>query len=148
MDIAIEPARQPDVERLLHLSDEFALGLYPADECFLLDVSELEAPGVEVFVAREEGDAVGIAALVPHDGTAEMKRVFVEDRARGRGIAAALLEAVEYAARAAGHPELLLETGPLSVGAIALYEKHGYEHIPLFGQYIGSESSVCMRKRL
>lgn len=149
MDIAIEPARQPDVERLLGLGDEFALSLYPAEECFLLDISELEAPGVTVFVARESGAALGMAALVVRgDGSAEVKRVFVEERARGRGLAGQLLDAVEATARDAGVGVIQLETGPRSLAAIALYESRGYQHIPLFGQYIGSQSSVCMQKQL
>ncbi len=149
MSIAIEPARQPDVERLLGLGDQFARSLYPPDECFLLDVAELEAPNVSVFVARVDNDALGMAALVvKHDGSAEVKRVFVEDRARGQGLAGQLLAAVETAGRQAGVRVIQLETGPRSVAALALYEKHGYRHIPLFGQYIGSASSVCMEKRL
>jgi putative acetyltransferase len=149
MTIAVERARQPDVERLLRLGDEFALSLYPADECFLLDVSELEAPGVTVFMARLDGDAVGMAALVvKDDGSAEVKRVFVAEGARGQGLAGALLEAVEDAARDAEARVIQLETGPLSTAAIALYEKRGYRHIPLFGQYVDSASSVCMEKPL
>jgi putative acetyltransferase len=149
MTIAIEPARQPDVERLLGLGDEFALSLYPADECFLLDVSELELPGVSVFVARLDGEALGMAALVVKaDGSAEVKRVFVAESARGQGLAGDLLEAVEGAARDAGVRVIQLETGPLSTAAIALYEKRGYRHTPPFGQYIGSASSVCMEKAL
>lgn len=149
MPVAIEPAAQPDVERLLRLGDEFALSLYPAEECFLLPVSELEKPGVTVFVARVDGVAVGMAALVARgDGSAELKRLFVRDRARGQGVASGLLDAVGGAARDAGVGVIQLETGPLSTAAIALYEKHGYRHIPLFGQYIGSASSVCMEKSL
>ncbi len=149
VSIAIEQARQPDVERLLALGDEFALSLYPADECFLLDVSELELPGVSVFVARNEHEALGMAALVvKSDGSAEVKRVFVAEGARGQGLAGELLEAVEDAARDAGVRVIQLETGPLSTAAIALYEKRGYRHIPPFGQYIGSASSVCMEKAL
>ncbi|CAN5150179.1 GNAT family N-acetyltransferase [soil metagenome] len=149
MSISIEPARQPDVERLLRLGEEFALSLYPAEECFLLDVGELERPGVSVFVARVDGEALGMAALVAKgDGSAEVKRVFVEDRARGQGLAGELLAAVEAAGRDAGVRVIQLETGPRSVAAIALYEKRGYRHIPLFGQYVGSASSVCMEKAL
>ncbi|MEP6482185.1 MAG: GNAT family N-acetyltransferase [Rhodoglobus sp.] len=149
MQVALEPAAQPDVERLLRLGEEFALSLYPADECFLLPVSELEKPGVSVFVARLEGEAVGMAALVGRgDGSAELKRLFVDGRARGQGLAGGLLDAVEQAARDAGVGVIQLETGPRSTAAIALYEKRGYRHIPLFGQYVGSGSSVCMEKSL
>ncbi|MDO7882966.1 GNAT family N-acetyltransferase [Salinibacterium soli] len=148
MPVAIEPARQRDVEALLDGSEQFALSLYPPDSCYLLDVSELEAPGVEVFVARVDDVALGMAALVPYDGYGELKRLFVDDRARGQGLAGQLLAAVEDRARERGLPVLRLETGPLSVAAIALYGKHGYERIPNFGPYVGDEHSYCMEKPL
>lgn len=154
MIVAIEPARQPDVEALLRLSDVFTLGLYPAENCYLLDVGELDAPGVSVFVARgvragDAASALGMVALVDRgDATAELKRMFVCDDTRGRGVAGALLGAVEAHARTAGIHLVQLETGPLSRSAIALYEKHGYAHIPTFGPYVGDPFSVCMEKLL
>src|SRR3954447_13941776 len=85
-EIRPEPPRQPEVEELLRLSDEFAFALYPADSCYLLDVSELEKPGVRVFVARVDGRALGMAALVvsaaDDDPSAELKRMFVHEDAR------------------------------------------------------------------
>jgi putative acetyltransferase len=147
--IAVEPARQDAVERLLRLGEDFALSLYPAEECFMLPLSDLEKPGVTVFVARVDGEAVGMAALVGKaDGSAELKRLFVEDRARGRGLAAGLLERVEAHAGETGVRVIQLETGTRSDAAIALYEKRGFAHIPPFGEYIGSASSVCMEKVL
>jgi putative acetyltransferase len=148
VSVAIEPARQPDVERLLDGSEAFALSLYPADSCYLLDISELEEPGVDVFVARVDGVALGMAALVPYPDYAELKRLFVDDEARGRGLAGALLRAVEDRAREQGCTLARLETGPKSVAAIALYEKHGYRRIPNFGQYEGDPHSYCMEKAL
>ena len=147
ISIAIEPARQPEVEALLARGDEFAFGLYPADSCYLLDVSELEGPGVNMFVARVENVAAGTAALVERgDGTAELKRLFVDDSARGKGLAAGLLKAIEEHAQNASVRVIQLETGPLSYAAIALYEKHGYVRIPNFGQYVDDPTSVCMEK--
>lgn len=147
--IAIEPARQPDVQRLLDAGGIFARSLYAEDECFLLDLSELEQPGVTVWVARVKDEAVGMVALVSaSDGSAEIKRLFVDGLARGLGLASGLLTAVEGYAREAGVGVIRLETGPRSDAALALYAKHGYQHIPLFGQYIGSGSSVCMEKVL
>ena len=149
MTIVIENARQPEIERLLVLSEQYAESLYPPDSCYLLDVSELEAPGVAVYVARVDGEAIGMGAIViKTDGSAELKRLFVEDRARGRGLAAGLLEALEKHALDAGVRLVQLETGPKSLPAIALYEKHGYGLIPNFGQYIGDEFSYCMQKQL
>lgn len=149
MTIAIESARQPDVESLLAASDDFAAELYPPDTCYLLDVSELEAPGIEVFVARVDGVALGMAAFVAKgDGSAELKRLIVDDRARGQRLGTQLLDAIEEHARAAGVSVIQLETGPKSLAAIALYEGRGYRRIPNFGPYIGDEFSVCMEKAL
>ncbi|WP_285115317.1 GNAT family N-acetyltransferase [Leifsonia sp. fls2-241-R2A-40a] len=151
-EIRTEPPRQPEVEDLLRLSDEFAFALYPPESCYLLDVSELEKPGVTVLVARVDGRPLGITALVQNvsDPTApaELKRMFVHEDARGRGLAKALLQAAESAATAAGIAELRLETGPLQHAAIALYERAGYERIPNFGPYVGDSFSVCYAKPL
>ena len=155
--ITIEPPRQDDVLELLRLSDEYALSLYPAESCYLLDVAELEAEGVAVFVAREApagssgitGAALGLAALVDRgDGSGEIKRMFVAGAARGRGIARALLTAIDARAGALGLRTLQLETGRRQLGAIALYEATGYRVVPNFGQYVGDEFSVCMEKVL
>lgn len=149
MSISIEPAIAPGVAELLRLSDEFAFSLYPAESCYLLDVSELTAPGVAVVVARSGEDAVGVGALVERgDGSAELKRMFVRPDARGRGIASGILGALEEIALGHSIATLQLETGPLQPEAIALYEKHGYRRIPAFGQYVGDDFSVCMEKRL
>ena len=157
IEIRPEPARQPEVEELLRLSDEFAFALYPAESCHLLDVSELERPGVTVFVARIDGRALGIAALVAGarpdalddaGARAELKRMFVHEDARGQGLARSLLGAVEAAAADAGIAELRLATGPLQHAAIALYERSGYARIPNFGAYADDPWSVCYAKSL
>jgi hypothetical protein len=41
-----------------------------------------------------------------------------------------------------------LETGPRQPDAIALYRGAGFVEIPLFGEYVGGEFSVCMAKDL
>jgi putative acetyltransferase len=129
--------------------DEYMMGLYPPESCHLLTVDELEAPGVTVFVARDHGQVAGMAALVQRgDGSAELKRMFVPEASRGRGIAAELLHSVEAFAVSIGVRVLQLETGPLQHAAIALYEKNDFELIPNFGQYAGDPNSVCYEKRL
>jgi len=148
--IAAEKPNQPHVVEMLRLSGEYALSLYPAESCYMLTVDELEQPGTTLYVARDDNtQVVGIAAIVLRgDGSAELKRMFVLESARGQGIAASLLAAVESKARASDVSVLQLETGPKQLAAIALYEKRGYEHIPNFGPYVGDEFSVCMEKRL
>lgn len=145
----IEPPRQPEITELLRLGDEFTRMLYPPDSCYLLNTTELEADNVTVFVARVDGEALGMAALVDRgDTSAELKRMFVHDNARGRGLASDLLTAIERHARSASIRVIQLETGPKQLAALALYEKHGYHRIPNFGQYVGDDFSVCMELSL
>ncbi len=150
LTIAIEPPRNPEIEELLRLGDEYMFSLYPAESCYLLDVSELERPAVTVFVGRDTaGRALGMAALVEKaDGIAELKRMFVHEDARGQGLASALMDRLEAAAADAGVQTIQLETGPLQHAAIALYEKRGFARIPNFGPYVGDDFSVCYAKPL
>lgn len=135
---------------MLHAGDAYALSLYPADSCYMLDLDELTADGVTVFVARDDaGRALGMAALVDRgDSTGELKRLFVDEAGRGQGVATSVMDALEAAARAQGIRTLQLETGPKQLAAIALYERRGYAHIENFGPYVGDEFSVCMEKPL
>jgi putative acetyltransferase len=149
MSIRIESPRQDQVIHLLRQSNEYTLALYPAESAYLLDIDELDAPNVSVFVARLEAEAVGMAALVERgDGTAEIKRMYVTAWARGHGVASDILNALHKHAVLRGITAIQLETGPLQPKAIALYERHGYVRIPNFGQYVGDEFSLCFEKRL
>ena len=147
LTIAIEPPRQDELLELMRQGDEFTLGLYPPESSHLLGVEELERPEVTVFVARDEGAALGMLALVDGGrGTAEMKRMFVLPQARGRGIAADLIGALEDFATTHEIRMVQLETGPLQYAAIRLYERSGYRLIPNFGKYVGDSNSVCYEK--
>jgi putative acetyltransferase len=149
LTIAIEVPRQDDLLELMRLGDEFTLGLYPPESAHLLGVEELERPGVTVFAARDDGVALGMLALVDrHDGSAEMKRMFVLPRARGRGIAGELIGVLEDFARTHDIRTVQLETGPLQPSALRLYERSGYHVIPNFGKYTGDPNSVCYEKTL
>ena len=148
MSIAIESPRGDGIADLLRAGEAYAESLYPAEENFILPLSALEKPGVTVFVARIDGSAVGMAALVVTESGAELKRLFVADAARGQHLASHLLDALEGHARAAGVAGIRLETGNRSHAAIALYERRGYVHIPRFGEYADSASSVCMQLTL
>ena len=91
-----------------------------------------------VLVARDdEGRALGCGALrVLEDGVAEVKRMYVVQTARGRGVARAVLTGLEDAARDRGWTTLRLETGPRQPEAVALYTGAGYRPIAAFGSYV------------
>ena len=149
MTVSVESPDAVGVHELLELSDLFHAELYPPESCYLLDVSELKAPGVTVVVARSESAAVGMGALVERgDGTAEVKRMFVHPASRSAGIASDILRSLETIARDHNVDRIELETGPKQPEAIAFYAKHGYTRIPNFGPYVGDEFSVCFGKQL
>ena len=75
----------------------------------------------------------GIRLLDPE--TAEVKRMYTDPSARGRGVARGILSALEDAARALGCRRAVLETGPVQEAALALYRSAGYVDVPPFGAY-------------
>ena len=94
-------------------------------------------------IAREAVSEAGWEA------TAEMKRVFVHDDFRGRGVAKALVAAYEAAARLDGFTRVRLETGTKQPEAMALYKRLGYERSTTnFGPWADSPLSVCYTKNL
>jgi len=74
--------------------------------------------------------AGGIKPIAPD--AAEIKRMYVVPSARRRGVARALLRALEDAARKRGYALVRLDTGPLQEGAMALYAAEGYIEIGNF----------------
>lgn len=82
------------------------------------------------------------------DGDAEVKRMYVVEGMRGRGLARRILAALEADARAAGRSRMVLETGTEQPEAIALYTSSGYEPCEKFGYYRFHESSRCFAKGL
>jgi putative acetyltransferase len=147
--IAIERADAPGVAALLQASDEFHNDLYPPEDNYLLDVASLLAPEVTVVVARDGETAVGMGALVEHgDGTAELKRMFVQPDLRGQRIADRILQSLEQVAREHAVTLLQLETGPLQPAAIAFYTSRGYEPTGAFADYPCTPSSLFFAKAI
>jgi GNAT superfamily N-acetyltransferase len=120
-------------------ADGFEPGqLTPPDGVFLLAWLGRTAVGCGGVRGRADFD----------DATGEIKRMYVAPALRGRGVATALLRALEGAAAGFGYDRLVLETGLKQPEAIALYEKHGYELIEPYGVYKDSPLTRCFAKRL
>ncbi len=101
----------------------------------------------EVVVAYSGNAAIGCGAIKAYaERIAEIKRMFVKEENRGKGVAGKILGGLEAWANELNFDECILETGFKQPEAIALYKKSGYEVIPNYGQYIGVENSVCMKK--
>lgn len=74
--------------------------------------------------------------------------MFVEPKARGKGLGRRLLEEIERRAVALGLPVLRLETGVRQPEAISLYRTHGFREIAPFGDYKRDPLSLFMEKNL
>lgn len=82
------------------------------------------------------------------DGDAELKRMYVVESLRGRGLARRLLAELERNAADAGRVRMVLETGTRQPEAVGLYSSAGYQPIPKFGQYRRDPLSLCFAKVL
>ena len=102
-----------------------------------------------VVVAYLDGQPVGCGAIKQFDTESmEVKRMYVPPDFRGKGIAKEVLGELEKWAQELGYSTCVLETGKRQPEAIALYKKCGYEITENYGQYVGVENSVCMRKSI
>jgi GNAT superfamily N-acetyltransferase len=110
---------------------------HPSGDDTPIEAAEFEPPNGAFLVAWLDGRPVGCGGWRSHGGdeAAEIKRMYVAPDARGRGVAMALLRALEDSARQAGRKRMVLETGDRQPEAIALYGKAGYDRIEDFGYY-------------
>ena len=90
-----------------------------------------------VFVATQGGSIIGTASL---NGDV-VRSVFVSPDAQGKGVGAALMEAVERLAAAQGLTALCV---PSSVTAQGFYEKRGF--VAVQDQFHGAERTIVMTR--
>jgi GNAT superfamily N-acetyltransferase len=107
---------------------------YPASIPVALEANDYEAwlaelPGeYTLLLARSDGADAGCCCLRGLDGGAgEIKRMYVREQFRGKGIARALVEDCIARSRAAGWQRILLDTHSTMTPARTLYESFGFE---------------------
>lgn len=134
---------------MLSASDTHMTALYPAESNHLVPVSALQATNVRFLVGRRSGMCVACGAIVmAADGTAEIKRMWVEPHARGLKLGRRILATIEKMARDEGVKVLRLETGVSQVEAITLYRSAGFSCVAAFGDYQPDPVSIFMEKYL
>ena len=92
-----------------------------------LSLNEMRPPGGAYLVGFQGDDPVaggGLRRL--SEAVAEIKRMYVRPAARSRGVARALLVALEDEAVSLGYTAARLDTGPKQVHGLALYRSAGY----------------------
>jgi len=94
---------------------------------------ELRPPHGCFLIAYRGDEPAGCGAVKHHPGQpSEIKRMWVADAARGRGIGRRLLAELEAEAVRSGAPAARLETNGALVEAIALYRSAGYVEVRAF----------------
>ena len=102
-----------------------------------------------VIVAFIDQKPIGCGAIRQYDkNTVEIKRMFVAENARGKGIGTKILTELELWAKELDFKVSILETGKMMPEAINLYKGNNYKQIPNYGQYKGMEKSICFEKEL
>lgn len=102
-----------------------------------------------VIVAYDQDTACGCGAIRSFSEDAmEVKRMYVAESYRNKGIATTILRALEDWCRELKFEICILETGKNQPEAINLYTRNGYKVMPGYGKYVDVNNSVCFRKEL
>jgi len=133
-DYSIRQARSADLDQLLALERS----AFTTDHLSRRQYRQhLRSDTALVLAAVDPGGLLGKAVVFYRHGSdiARLYSIAVSARARGRGVAKALLAAVERSAHARGCRRLRLEVRQDNAAAIALYERAGYQRFAAHAQY-------------
>lgn len=147
MHVAVESPDQQEVIQLIAALDQYQDSLYPAESRYALDLESLKQDNVRFVVARDAaGAAIGCGAIVLGPDYGELKRMYVAEASRGKGVAGAMLALIESEARRSGCTVFTLETGPCQPDALKFYASNGYQRRGPYGDYPDDPLSVFMQK--
>lgn len=141
----IQPASLLDLNALRKLERN----CFEKDAWPLLDlIAVLTQSNVLRLKVMENGEMIGFAACDPRppQAVAWIATIAVDPRFQRRGIGRALLHACE---EMIGQPRMKLSVRISNHGAIALYEKEGYQTVDVWGRYYSdNEDALVMEKKL
>lgn len=156
MDLVARAYSSPDAQKLIAGLQQTYVARYGGPDATPTDPAEFEPPLGSFLVGYLDGIPVACAGWRSHngdepgfrDGDAELKRMYVSEEVRGRGLARKLLAAIEENATAAGRRRVVLETANMQAEAINLYTSADYLPIPGFGLYLGQSVSRYFGREL
>jgi GNAT superfamily N-acetyltransferase len=146
--IAAVPYAHPDAALLVEEVQQEYVVRYGGRDVTPVDPAEFAPPKGLFLVAYVDDVAVACGGWRSYGGIAEIKRMYVRRPARRTGLARALLAELERTALAAGHTQMILETGSKQPEAVALYRSAGYTEVPPFGYYAEAPLSLHLGKQL
>jgi ribosomal-protein-alanine N-acetyltransferase len=113
--------------------------------------AELAQTGTRWYVVDEDesGALLGYAGLMHSGAEGDVQTIAVAPSAQGRGVGARLLRALLTEAARRGCTSMMLEVRADNAGAIALYERFGFERISVRRGYYqpGNVDAHVMRLR-
>jgi putative acetyltransferase len=153
VDIELITTATDDLRLLIGELDQTLAAAYSPEQRHGLALEALFQPHIRFFLARLNDAAIGCGGIALFDDFAEVKRMYVRETVRGRGVARALLTRIETEARVAGFAGLRLETGDRQTAALRFYYRAGFRPCPVFGDYAAMrpeaiKTSIFMEKRL
>lgn len=143
LEVRTVPADRPEVDELLDAYLDERAATFPSAQGTYsrkrTPAAEFTAPNGTFVVAYDDGRAVGCGGLrrIADDGDDvrfEVKHVFVTADGRGRGVATAVMDALESAAAEVGATSVVLDTNDSLVAAGAMYRSRGYERVEPFNE--------------
>lgn len=143
----------PEVTTLVARVIDHLARLYPSfgRAAAVLDDDEFRPPRGGWVLVELGGQPVACGGVHPCGavpGAAELKRIWVEPHARGRGISRLVLTRCELLAASLGYGEVYLDTGPRQREAMRLYETSGYRRIPSYSRNAAGTFTTSYAKRL
>ena len=137
-----------EVVELIHQLDEYQESMYPAESNHLDSLDELSKPNVDFLAAYADSEICGIGAVKVLSDYGEIKRLYVPEKHRGKGIAKEIVEELENCLVKRSIFTARLETGIHQHEAIDLYKRLGYLEVAPFGDYIKDPLSLFMEKKI
>lgn len=139
---------QAVVADLIHQLDEYQESMYPPESNHLDSIEELSKTNVNFLAAFADSEICGIGAVKILNDFGELKRLYVPEKYRGKGIAKEIVKELENCLVKRSIFTARLETGIHQHEAIDLYKKLGYSETVPFGEYTEDPLSVFMEKKI
>jgi GNAT superfamily N-acetyltransferase len=149
-DFEIRRAMRSEIDNAYAIVEEY----YEAMSVVARDMREAFAQlyfadGAGIWLAWLEEKiigCIGLRAMPQFTDSGEVKRLYVQPKYRGRGIAVALHDALETYAKTFGYRWLYLDTADNMTSAIRFYEQQGYERCARYNE--NPQATIFMRKEL
>ena len=104
-----------------------------------------------IVICDEDGRAAGGVGIAEFDGMAEcaeLQKLYLDDRFKGKGLGRALVETAEREAVSLGYKRIYLETHDSLRAAVCLYEKLGYNDTKNTGSCVHNAMNRFFLKEL